>query len=348
MRRYLAGLVPALLALPDAPEIVALGGDPAAMPSGMSHVAAPLHPPTNAGWVLAGLPRAATRAAVDLIHAPAYTGPIVSGRPSVVTVHDVSYERHPEWNPYRRDRLRRAFYRASARAAAHVLTVSEFSAGEIAALYGIPRERITVAPHGVSATFAPSDPRLSLERPIGVTTPYFLHVGELHDRRNLTVVVAALIAARRHAGAHSLVLAGVDRGSGDGLIAQAASAGAADAVVRLGEVSELQLHLLYRGATAVVYPSLYEGFGLPVLEAMAMGVPVLASRAASIPEVLGDAGLLLDGTATDAWTDALVRIVRDEPLRARMRDAGLARAAAFTWEKTARITLDVYQRVARR
>ena len=348
MRRYLAGLVPALLALPDAPEIVALGGDPDVMPSGMSHVAAPLHPPTNAGWVLAGLPRAARRAAVDLIHAPAYTGPIVSGRPSVVTVHDVSYERHPEWNPYRRDRLRRAFYRASARAAAHVLTVSEFSAGEIAALYAIPRERITVAPHGVSATFAPADPRLPLELPGGVTTPYFLHVGDLHERRNLTVVVDALVAARRQVGTLSLVLAGVDRGTGEALIARAASAGAAGAVVRLGAVSESQLHMLYRGATAVVYPSLYEGFGLPVLEAMAGGVPVIASRAASIPEVLGDAGLLLDGADTIAWTATLMRLAHDEALRASMRAAGLARAAAFTWERTARITLDVYQRVARR
>jgi glycosyltransferase involved in cell wall biosynthesis len=341
--------VPALLALPDAPEIVALGGDPATLPAGVSHVPAPLHPPTNAGWVLAGLPRAASRAGVDLIHAPAYTGPIRAAVPTVVTVHDVSYERHPEWNPYRRDRLRRAFYRASARAAAHVLTVSEFSAGEIAALYGIPRERMTVTPHGVSGTFAPADPSRPAALPSGVRAPYVLHVGDLHERRNLAVVIDAIAEARRHFGALptlSLVLAGVDRGIGESLGALAASAGAADAVLRLGVVSETQLHMLYRGAMAVVYPSLYEGFGLPVLEAMASGVPVIASRAASIPEVLGDAGLLLDGADTKAWTDALMRVVSDEELRGRMGAAGLARAAAFTWERSARLTLDVYRRVA--
>ena len=348
MRRYVGGLVTALLALPDAPELVALGGEPASLPAGLAHVAAPLHPPTNAGWVLSGLPRAARRAAVDLIHAPAYTGPIRACVPTVVTVHDVSYERHPEWNPYRRDRLRRAFYRASARAAAHILTVSEFSAREIVELYAIPRERITVTPHGVSATFAPAGP-LPAERPTGMTAPYVLHVGDLHERRNLGVVVDAVLATRRRGTQPplSLVLAGVDRGSGAALDARAAEAGVPGAVVRLGAVSEAQLHVLYRGAVAVVYPSLYEGFGLPVLEAMASGAPVIASRAASLPEVLGDAGLLLDGTVTEAWIDALARIVADEELRGRLRAAGLARAASFTWERTARMTLDVFHRVAR-
>jgi glycosyltransferase involved in cell wall biosynthesis len=343
--------VPALLALPDAPELVALGGDPATLPAGLACVAAPLHPPTNAGWVLSGLPRAAKRAGVDVIHAPSYTGPIRASAPTVVTVHDVSYERHPAWNPYRRDRLRRAFYRASARAAAHILTVSEFSAREIAELYAIPRERITVSPHGVSAAFAPADPARPAELPVGVAAPYVLHVGDLHERRNLGVAVDAVLAARRSGGALqslSIVLAGVDRGSGDALSARAAAAGAPDVVVRLGAVSEAQLLQLYRGAIAVVYPSLYEGFGLPLLEAMASGVPVLASRASSIPEVLGDAGVLLDGTDTAVWTAALVRIVSDADLRARLRAAGLARAAGFTWERTARITLDVYQHVAAR
>src|SRR5829696_5489418 len=146
MRRYLEGLVPALLTLDDAPELVSLGGDARAIPPGVSHLDEPPHPPTNAGWILVGLPRAAARARVDVMHAPAYTAPFWASVPVVVTVHDVSYERHPQWYPYRRDWLRRAFYRRSAQAAAHVLTVSEFSAGEISAAYGIPRDRVTVAP----------------------------------------------------------------------------------------------------------------------------------------------------------------------------------------------------------
>jgi glycosyltransferase involved in cell wall biosynthesis len=113
-------------------------------------------------------------------------------------------------------------------------------------------------------------------------------------------------------------------------------------------VSEQRLQALYRGAAALVYPSLYEGFGLPVLEAMASGTPVIASRAASMPEVIGDAGILLDPLDVQAWTDAIIKVVNDEHLREGMRHAGRARASTFTWERTARATLAVYQRVVRR
>jgi alpha-1,3-rhamnosyl/mannosyltransferase len=310
----------------------------------------PPHPPTNVGWTIVGLPRAAARARVDLIHAPAYTAPLWAGVPVVLTIHDVSYARHPEWYPYRRDRLRRAFYRRSARAAAEILTDSEFSAAEIHAAYGIAPGRITVAPLGVSRDFSPAgDASLPGELPAGVTPPFLLHVGDLHERRNLAVVVDAVLEARRHFGALpalSLVLAGIDRGVAAGLCEIAREAEAPDAVVMLGVVAEPQLHMLYRSAAALVYPSRYEGFGLPVLEAMASGTPVIGSRAASIPEVLGDAGVLVDPEDTQGWTDAIVDVVKDEHRRRRMRAAGLARAAEFTWARTARITRDVYHRAA--
>jgi alpha-1,3-rhamnosyl/mannosyltransferase len=328
---------------------VALGGDPSTIPAGVAHVDEPPHPPTNAGWMLVGLPRAAARAALDVLHAPAYTAPFWAPVPVVLTVHDVSYERHPEWYPYRRDPLRRAFYRRSARAAAHVLTVSAFSAREIASVYGIPPDRITIAPLGVSPRFFRNAAEMPADLPADVTPPYLLHVGDLHARRNLAVVADALLAARRHLGEipASLVLAGVDRGPAGDLSAALAGAGAADAIVQLGPVDEDRLHALYRGATALVYPSRYEGFGLPLVEAMASGTPVLASRAASIPEVVGDAALLLDADDTTGWMDAIIRVVNDEALRARMAAAGTARAATFTWTRTARTTMSVYRRLAR-
>ena len=343
VRRYVTELGSALLAIDEAVEVVALGGSPDALPPGVGHVGEPWHPPTNLGWTIAGLPRAAASAGVDLIHAPAYTAPLRCAVPTVLTIHDVSYERHPEWYPYRRDWMRRAFYRASAHAAAHILTDSEFSRQEIAAAYGIPFERVTVAPPGVSGAFAPGAAPSAL--PGRVAPPYLLHVGDLHARRNLPLAIEALALARRRlSGPLSLVLAGVDRGVGAGLDERAAAA--KTPLIRLGAIDDTALRSLYRGAAALVYPSRYEGFGLPVLEAMACGTPVIASRAASIPEVLGDAGILLNPDEPAAWADAIVRILTDGEQQARMRAAGVARASEFTWARTARMTLDVYRRVA--
>ena len=349
IRRYVEGLVPALLALEDAPELIALGGHVDSVPSGLQHIAERLHPPTNAGWTLVGLPAAAVAGHVDVLHAPAYTAPFWAPAPVVLTIHDVSYERNPAWYPYRRDRLRRAFYRWSARTADHVLTVSGFSASEIADVYRLPRERITVAPLGVSDAFAATS-AMPGDLPAAVTTPFLLHVGDLHERRNLVMAVEAVLTARRHVGALtalSLVLVGTDRGVGESLCALASAAGAPEAVVRLERVEEPVLHTLYRRATAFVYPSRYEGFGFPVLEAMASGTPVLAARAGSLPELVGDAATLLDPDDERGWAEAVIRVVTDEGVRRDLSTRGVARAGLFTWARTARTTMDVYQRVAR-
>jgi glycosyltransferase involved in cell wall biosynthesis len=350
IRRYSTELVGALLALGEPIDMVALGGDPDRIPDGVERISGSAHPPSNAGWTLIGLPRTAARARVDLIHAPAYTAPFWAGVPVVLTIHDVSYEIHPEWYPYRRDWLRRYFYRRSAIAAARVLTVSAFSAAEIASAYGLPRSRIVVTPLGVHPAFGAGDPNLRIDLPANVTVPFLLHVGDLHERRNLPMLVDALLGARGHFGARaapSLVVAGVDRGVSEGLCAMAADRGAPGAVVALGPVDEEHLRALYRGAIALVYPSLYEGFGLPLIEAMASGTPVLASSEASIPEVLGGAGILLDPYDSAAWREAIIRIVNDESLRNDLRARGLSRAAAYTWQRTARLTLDAYREAAR-
>ena len=282
---------------------------------------------------------------MDLIHAPSYTGPLLTPVPVVLTVHDISYAVHPEWSPTPIGSVRQWYYRQSARRATRILTDSTFSAAEIARVYGIPAAAIDVSPLGVEAFFVPGDPSLPIALPARVSAPYVLHVGDLHERRNLAVVVAALIAARRHFGAAaglSLVLVGVDHGMVDPLLRMAREDDFADSIVWLGSVSEDQLRSLYRGAQALVYPSRYEGFGLPLVEAMACGTPVIAANCASIPEVVGDAGVLLDPDDTAGWTEAIVAVANDEHRRERLRAAGLARASAFTWERTAQVTLSAY------
>ncbi len=310
---------------------------------------APWHPPSNVGWTQVGLPLAAARAGVDLIHAPAYTAPLLIRRPVVLTIHDVSYARHPEWYPYRRDALRRAFYRFSAHAASVVITDSTFSAIEIEAAYGVPSRRIAVVPLGVTPAFGSGGADEASDVTCGIDGPFVLHVGDLHARRNLGVALEAVLAVRREPGTGhlTLVAAGVDRGTGDELARMAAVAGAPDAFVRLGRVDEPRLRALYRQAVALVYPSRYEGFGLPVLEAMASGTPVVASRAASMPEVLGTAGILVDPDDVGGWAEALAYLLREAEARAYFAEAGRTRAATFSWARTARLTAEIYLRVPR-
>ena len=344
VRRYTRELFGALAGLAGDRCIIAVGA-PAniALPGGVCAGATAPSLPTNAGWMLTGLPIAARRARLDLFHAPAYTVPAASPRPLVVTIHDVSYERHPEWYPYRRDPVRRAFYRWCARAADRVITDSVFSRGEISAAYDIPCDRIDVVALAASAAFTPG-PALPL--PPSVPRRYLLHVGDLHKRRNLDVLVRAMTQLRamdpqiRDVG---LVLAGVDRQEAHEALS--ASAMAASGAIALGAADEPTLLALYRSAAALVYPSRYEGFGLPLVEAMACGVPVIASHASCIPEVTGDAAVLLDPDDVEGWKEALAHVLADAGFAAALGEAGARRAAAFSWRRTAEQTAAVYARV---
>jgi alpha-1,3-rhamnosyl/mannosyltransferase len=348
VRRYATELFGALASSGHDVNIVAVGAPGAtALPPGIERAPGATSLPTNAGWMLTGLPRAARRARLDLFHAPAYTVPAFSPRPLVVTVHDVSYERHPEWYPYKRDPLRRAFYARSARSADRVITVSAFSKAEIVAAYDIPPDTIDVVPLAAASSFS-AGPALPL--PPHLPKRYFLHVGDLHVRRNLDVVVRALRLARGRGDVLAdvgLVLAGVAREHGAALDSQETTSNGAPLVTFAGHAEEAQLLALYRSATALVYPSRYEGFGLPLLEAMACGIPVVASRTSSIPEVTGDAAVLLDPDDDAGWSEALERVAGDRTFAAELSAAGLRRSSAFSWQRTAGETAAVYARLLR-
>jgi glycosyltransferase involved in cell wall biosynthesis len=335
----------ALAALDDTLRIVAVGTPPGTVvPPRVERTPMPATIPTNFGWMVSGLPRAARKARLDLFHAPSYTAPVYGPRPLVLTIHDVSYARHPEWYPYKRDPLRRAFYRFSARTADRIITDSRFSRDEIATAYGLSPDRIDVIPLAPAGAFTPG-PRLTL--PANWPDRFVLHVGDLHVRRNLPMLAHAVATLRGRDPACkdlALVLVGVDRGLGPTLQdIDARAGGRSPLVLFAGDTSETMLIALYRSAAALVYPSRYEGFGLPLLEAMACGTPVIAARTSSIPEVVGDAAVLLDPDEEPAWVDAIRRVLEDPAHAAQLAAAGVHRAAAFSWQRTAAETARVYR-----
>jgi alpha-1,3-rhamnosyl/mannosyltransferase len=342
VRRYVTELYAAIRALDPSVEIVAVGADETTdLPAGVARRGATPFP-TNLGWMGASLPLAARGAGLDVFHAPAYQAPLWGVHPLVLTIHDVSYARHPEWHPYKNDPFRRAFYRRSAQIADWIVTDSEFSRSEITAAYQIAADRISVVPLAASPRFTPgpSDP---VALPPGVRQPYALHVGDLHARRNLAAALAAVLAVRRLGVQLTFVCAGVDRGIAAALRADATRATDPDALVLTGSLGDHALVNLYRGAAMLLYPSRYEGFGLPVLEAMQCGTPVISARAASMPEIMGDTGVLLDPLDVDAWSGRIIEILEDGNRRRALSEAGLRRAAEFSWTRTARETVAVFQ-----
>lgn len=338
VRRYVQELCRAIRRVDRSVQMIAVGADPkAVLPDGVQSVPAHGSLPTNLGWHLTGLPLAARKVPHDIFHAPAYTAPFWGVGRLVLTVHDVSYARRPEWYPYRNDPIRRAFYRASARRADRILTDSEFSRDEIVAAYQIDPGRIDVVPLGVGPEFSP-DRAVTRE-------PFVLHVGDLHPRRNLPLLMDVVLALRQSEPSCSklrLILAGADFGVLANLRRQAAAA--PDALGFVGKPDDTGLLDLYRRAAVFAYPSRYEGFGLPLLEAMACGTPVVAAAAGSLPEIAGDAAPLLSPDDPGSWRGMIRRILTEPALGADISARALVRARSFTWERTARETLNCYRR----
>ncbi len=344
VRRYLTEI---WRAMPEAaPDVCGtlVGGDARdAAGLGLRHL--PVRGPVinNLHWAAWTLPRALARVGADVFHAPAYTAPLWGRAPLVLTIHDVSYARQPEWYPHLSDPLRQAFYRRSACRADRIITDSRHSRDEIVQAYGIAADRITVVPLGVAGRWR-ADATIARE-------PLVLHVGDVHTRRNLGIVLDAVLALRAAGGALAalrLVLIGRDLGAVAALQAQARAAGAPEALEHHAGIDDEALLQWYRRAAVFAYPSRYEGFGLPLLEAMACGTPVVASRATCIPEVAGEAAQLVSPDDLQAWCTALRAVVADPAAAARWSAAGLARAAGFSWVAAARATADVWRETARR
>ena len=278
-----------------------------------------------------GLPAALQRSRADLLHANYFVPSRWRGR-SVVTVHDISFARHRDFMPAHDLAAFRLLVPRSMRRSARVLTVSEWAKADIIDRYGLEPDRVVVTPNGVDEDLAPDGPRP--DRP-----PYLLFVGGLQARKDPVTAVRALAALRSDL---DLVVVGPDRGEGDRVRQVVTELGLGQRVHLLDYVDRDQLVVLYRGAEALVFPSRYEGFGLPALEAMACGTPVVAAATTSLPEIVGDAGVLVPPGDPEALADGIERALADAD---RFVRAGVARVAGFRWSETASRTAAVYASV---
>ena len=323
---YVASLLTELPAVATGLRLAAVTRHPELVPAGIEAIA--LGARSQPLRMAFRLPLLLRRLRPNLAHFLHVVPPAWRG-PSVLTVQDLSFEHFPEVMG-RSDRFFfRTFVPRSARRADRVLTGSESTKSDLVERYGLDAGRVVVTPYGV-------DPIFRVDGPRSERLPYALVVGALQERKRPELALLALRSVDSDLG---LVFAGPDRGLQDQLREQAGRLGLAERVEFAGHVPRDDLAALYRGAACLVFPSRYEGFGLPVLEAMASGTPVVAARSSSIPEVAGDAAVLVEGDAV-ALAAGIERAMSD---RERLAAAGLANAARFSWAETARRTTAVYR-----
>ena len=297
-------------------------------------------------WTLWALPRAARADALDVLHVQ-YNAPRMR-RPAVVTtVHDITFRLFPDWFTLK-DRLLLGWgLRATLRTAAGTLTVSECTRQDLERVYGLAPETITVTPNALASGFARPSEEATEEvmARLGVQRPYALFVGVLQPRKNIERMVGAMIAARDDHGLdHRLVVAGKVGWKAGSALETVRAAEVAGVAQYLGYVADEDLPALYAGADLFLFATLYEGFGIPVLEAFACGTPVITSNVSALPEVAGDAALLIDPRDEAEIASAIALLARDEDLRADLIARGHERVKRFSWTRSAELTLEAYER----
>lgn len=283
----------------------------------------------------------------DVYHGVLNVMPLASPAPSVVTIHDLS----PFLFPQTFRRVNRTYtrwaIRVAARRAGHILAVSEFTRQEIIRWLEVAPERVTVTYNAADQRFTIPDPATlaAFRRKAGLPERFILFIGTLEPRKNLPLLLDAYakIAASTDA---ALVIGGGKGWLYDPIFAKAEALNLGDRLRFAGFIDDAELPLWYAAATVFTLPSLYEGFGIPLLESMACGTPVVTTTSSSLPEVVGDAGLIVSPTDADALGDALLKLLNDDQLRADLRQRGLRRNRLFSWHETAERTLAVYRAAA--
>jgi glycosyltransferase involved in cell wall biosynthesis len=346
-RTYALNLARALAAVDGENEYLLYTWEPTTLLDGLGPRTAGVLLPASPLWTWTPFvfPGDLRRRRADLAHVQ-YITPPVAPCPLVTTIHDVAFRRFPHLFPLKHRLLLNWLVPLSARLAVAVITGSEATKRDLVELYDLPPEKIAVTPYAADAAYRPMDREQARElvaRRLGVPAPYLLSVGVLQPRKNLPRLVRAYTRVAREIP-HRLVLVGKEGWAPDELRDAVAACPPGREPLFTGYVPDADLPALYAGADLFLYPSLYEGFGLPPLEAMACGAPVITSDTSSLPEVVGDAGVTVDPEDEEAIGEAIVRLLADRRRRADLRERGIRRAAGFTWERTARETVAVYER----
>jgi glycosyltransferase involved in cell wall biosynthesis len=301
-------------------------------------------------WTLVQLPLFASRNKLDVLHVQYLIPPVCPCR-VVTAIHDVSFAIMPETFPLKDRVLLNLLIPFSASSASKVITLSESSRRDLMERFGVAPDKIAVTPCGVDETFQRVEEAQRIADVLqryGIALPFVLSVGLLQPRKNLSRVVEAfaLLRERRPELPHRLAIVGRIGWGVEPLQQRVRELQLESVVPFAGYVADEDLPALYSAADLFVYPSLYEGFGIPPLEAMACGTPVVTSNVSSLPEVVGDAALSVNPLDVEAMASAMEKVLTDAALRQTLSERGLERARAFTWERMARLTIEVYQEVS--
>lgn len=306
------------------------------------------HPIPRILWEQTALALQTARGKLDVLHCPLNVIPLAAACPTVLTVHDLTFLRYPRLFPRPKQRYLQFFTRLSAHHANAVVTDSASTRDDVIEMLGVPEARVHVVYPAADPDFRPRAAKeiAAFRENKGLPNRYVLYVGTLEPRKNVDVLIRAFGRSVREDGLpHSLVLVGAKGWMTQAIQEAIAEAKIGDRLVMPGYVPREELPLWYCGAELLAYPSSYEGFGYPALEAMASGTPVIASNTSSLPEIVEDAGLLVPPRSEQDLAAAIARILTDKALATKFREQGLAQAATFSWSESVGTCLQLYAAV---
>ncbi len=298
--------------------------------------------------IFVSLPSAARRERLDIFHAQSFPPPFLKCR-LVTTILDLAFEHYPQFFRASETAWMKVLIRHAARSSDHIFTASEHGKNDLVSMYQVNPDKITVTPLAAAEEFYPRDRAESktfTARKYGIEVPFLLYVGRLQARKNLVGLVDAYDQARRRGVSHKLLLVGKKDSGAQALFRRVDELALCGQVIFAEHVAWADLPYIYSAADAFVYPSFFEGFGLPVVEAMTCGTPVITSRGSSLEEISGDAALLVDPFDVTAIRHAIEKVLSDGECRERLVQAGLRRSSQFSFEVTARKTMETYRQIA--